>query len=119
MPSLSTLVGYRLVAAMPRGAGRLASPSLPGASAALAAAALARHAPARVALAVTPGPADHERVYADLCALGRDSGVTPETFPPATADDTDSVGTRARVISSLAARAAYVGDLRRSRGLGR
>ncbi len=112
MPSLSTLFGDRLVAAMPRGAGRLASPSLPGASAALAAAALARHAPARVALAVTPGPADHERVYADLCALGRDSGVTPETFPPATADDTDSVGTRARVISSLAARAACGESLR-------
>jgi len=106
VPSLSTLFGGRLVAALPRGAGRLASPSLPGASAALAVAALARHAPARVALAVVPGPADHERVYADLCALGRDSGVTPESFPPTTADDTESTGIRARVITTLAARAA-------------
>jgi len=112
MPSLSTLFGDRLIAVMPREGGRLASPTLPGASAALAAAALARHAPARIALAVTPGPADHERVYADLCALGRDSGVTPETFPPAAADDAESTGTRARVIAALAARAARALPLR-------
>ena len=103
MPSLSTLFGDRLTAVMPRGAGRLASPDLPGVGAALAAAALARRAPSRVALAVTPGPADHERVYADLCALGRDSGVTPETFPPAAANDAESTGVRARVIAALAA----------------
>ena len=44
----------------------MAAPALPGVSAALAAAALARHAPSRLALAVTPGPADLERVYTML-----------------------------------------------------
>ena len=91
------------MAVLPRGANRLAAPSLPGVSAALTAAALAHAAPARVALAVTPGPADHARIYADLCALGHDSGVTPESFPTAVEDDVESIGTRARVITMLAA----------------
>jgi len=101
--AISTLFSERLMAVLPRGANRLAAPSLPGVSAALTAAALAHAAPARVALAVTPGPADHARIYADLCALGRDSGVTPESFPTAVEDDVESIGTRARVITMLAA----------------
>jgi transcription-repair coupling factor (superfamily II helicase) len=99
--SLSQLFGEFLMAALPRKAERLAAPVLPGASAALAAAALARASPAHLALAVAPGPADLERVYGDLCALGRDSGVTPELFPPGAADDPETAGTRLRVIRFL------------------
>ena len=101
MSSLSHLFGEHLTAALPRTATRLAAPALPGASAALAVAALARTSPARLALAVTPGPADLERVYGDLCALGRESGATPETFPPCAPDDTDAAGARLRVVRLL------------------
>ncbi len=87
--------------ALPRKAARLASPALPGAGAALTAAALAHKAPARLALAITAGPADLERVYGDLCALGRDSGVEPALFPQQMEEDTETAGTRLRVIRSL------------------
>jgi transcription-repair coupling factor (superfamily II helicase) len=88
-------------AALPRKAARLAAPALPGASAALAAATLSRLSSARLALAVTPGPAELERVYGDLCALGRDSGVTLELFPPGVVNDPETAGTRLRVIRAL------------------
>ena len=101
MSSLSQLFADLLTQALPGKATRLASPALPGAAAALAAAALARHAPARLALAVTPGPADLERVYGDLCALGRDSGVTPMLFPQQMEEDTETAGVRLRVMRTL------------------
>jgi len=99
--SLSQLFADLLTRALPRKAARLAAPALPGAGAALAAAALARLAPSRLALAVTAGPADLERVYGDLCALGRDSGVTPALFPQQMGEDTETAGTRLRVIRML------------------
>ena len=99
--SLSQLFADLLTRALPRKATRLAAPALPGASAALAAAALARHAPARLALAVVTGPAELERVYGDLCALGRDSGVTPVSFPQQMEEDPETAGTRLRVIRML------------------
>ncbi|MDR2848933.1 MAG: hypothetical protein LBW77_00060, partial [Verrucomicrobiota bacterium] len=105
MPSLPNLFDALLEGALPREAGRLAAPALPGASAALTAAALARRSPARLALAVTPGPAELERVYGDLCALGRDSGVTPGLFPPAAGGDPETAGVRLRVIRDLRLRA--------------
>ena len=80
---------------------RLAAPVLPGAAAALTAAALAHKAPARFVLAVTSGPAELERVYGDLCALGRDSGVTPALFPQQMEEDTETAGTRLRIIKML------------------
>ena len=101
MSSLSQLFADLLTQTLPGKAPRLASPALPGAAAALTAAALARQAPARLALAVTPGPADLERVYGDLCALGRDSGVTPMLFPQQMEEDTETAGVRLRVIRSL------------------
>lgn len=101
MISLSQLFGERLAQALPRGAARLAAPALPGASAALTAAALARRAPQRLALAVTAGPADLERVYGDLCALGRDSGVTPAFFPQQMDEDAEAAGARLRVVRML------------------
>lgn len=101
MFSLSQLFGGLLTQALPLGAARLAAPVLPGASAALAAAALARHAPERLTLAVTAGPADLERVYGDLCALGRDSGVTPAFFPQQMDEDAEAAGARLRVIRML------------------
>ena len=113
--TLPQMFGELLSQALPRKAARLAAPALPGASAALAAAALARRAPGRLALAVTPGPAELERVYGDLCALGRESGVTPALFPQQMEDDPETAGTRLRVIRMLrpdeaeaAARAATV-----------
>ncbi len=101
MSSLSQLFADLLTPALPHGATRLAAPAFPGASAALAAATLAQKAPARLALAVTAGPADLERVYGDLCALGRDSGVEPALFPQQLGDDTETAGTRLRVLRQL------------------
>ena len=101
MSSLSQLFTDLLTHALPGKAPRLAAPALPGAGAALTAAALAHQAPARLALAVTPGPADLERVYGDLCALGRDSGVIPLLFPQQMEEDAETAGVRLRVIRSL------------------
>lgn len=81
-------------------------PTLPGAAGALAAAALGRCAPARFALAVTPGPADLERVYGDLCALGRESGVIPALYPQQMEDDLETAGARLRMIRLLRQRPA-------------
>ncbi len=101
MLSLTHCFSERLVAALPAGAARAASPALPGAAAALAAAALARQAPGRLALAVVPGVADQERVYGDLCALGRESGVRPVLFPHALADDAEAAGARLGAVRLL------------------
>jgi len=99
--TLPQLFGDLLVRALPRQAARLAAPALPGAGAALTAAALARRAPARFSLAITPGPAALERVYGDLCALGRDSGVIPSLFPQQQDGDSETAGTRLRVVRTL------------------
>lgn len=101
MSSLSQLFADLLSAVLPRQTPCLAAPTLPGAGAALTAAALARCAPARLVLAVTPGPAELERVYGDLCALGRESGVTPFLFPQQMEEDTETAGQRLRVIRML------------------
>ena len=101
MSSLSQLFADLLTPVLPRRAERLAAPALPGAGAALTAAALARQAPARLTLAVAPGPADLERVYGDLCALGRDSGVLPALFPQIMEDDAETAGTRLRAVRML------------------
>ncbi|MDD4016439.1 MAG: transcription-repair coupling factor [Kiritimatiellae bacterium] len=101
MSSLSQLFAGLLTPLLPSQATRLAAPALPGVGVALTAAALSRQAPARLALAVTPGPADLERVYGDLCSLGRDSGVTPARFPQQMEEDPESAGTRLRVIRML------------------
>ncbi len=104
MSSLSQLFIDLLTPALRVKAARLAAPALPGAAAALTAAALAHRSPARFVLAVTPGPADLERVYGDLCALGRDSGVEPALFPQQMEDDAEAAGTRLRVVRTLSAR---------------
>jgi len=101
VPSLSQLFTDLLTPALHVQAARLAAPALPGAAAALTAAALAHKAPARLALAVVPGPADLERVYGDLCAFGRDSGVTPALFPQLMEEDPEIAGSRLRVIRQL------------------
>ncbi len=106
MSSLSQLFTNLLTPTLPVRAARLAAPALPGAAAALTAAALAHKAPARFALTVTPGPAELERVYGDLCALGRDSGVDPALFPPQMEEDAETAGTRLGVIRRLRQRAA-------------
>ena len=99
--SLTSLFSSLFKTALPRHAARLATPSLPGASAALTSVALAKHAPARVALVITPGAAALERVYADLCALGRDSGVTPLSFPLQSEADVEATGLRLQVLRAL------------------
>ncbi len=99
--SLSQLFSDLLTPALPHRVKRLAAPALPGAAAALTAAALARRAPARLALAVTAGPAELERVYGDLCALGRESGVTPALYPQQLEVDAETAGTRLGVIRML------------------
>ncbi len=101
MSSLSQLFTGLVTPALPRGATRLASSALPGASAALISATLAHKATARLTLAVTSGPAELERVYGDLCALGRDSGVEPALFPQQMEEDAETAGTRLRVIRQL------------------
>jgi len=99
--SLSQRFTALLTPALPDKAMCLAAPALPGAAAALTAAALAHKAPARFALAVTAGPAELERVYGDLCALGRDSGVMPALFPQQMEEDKETAGTRLRIIKML------------------
>jgi len=42
-----------------------------------------------------------ERVYADLCALGRDSGITPLSFPLQSEADTEATGLRLNVLRAL------------------
>ena len=86
---------------LPKGATRLAAPTLPGVSAALTAITLTQHAPAHTTLVVTPGPADLDRVYGDLCALGRDSTITAYAFPQESSEDIEVAGARLNVIRLL------------------
>lgn len=99
--SLTTLFSSLFKTALPRHAARLAAPSLPGASAALTAVALAQRAPGHLALVVTAGATALERVYADLCALGRESGVTPFPFPFQNDADPEAAGLRLKVLRAL------------------
>ena len=101
MRSLSQIFSGLLKRAWPTGVDRLALPALPGAAAALTAADLARRSPARFAIVVSPGQADLDRVFGDLCAFGRDSGVTPAFFPIQAEADTETAGIRMQVISML------------------
>ncbi len=110
MQSLSQIFSGLLKRGWPPVAARLSVPSLPGAAAALTAANLARRSPARFALAVTSGQTDLDRVYGDICALGRDSGVTPSFFPLQTEADTETAGIRMRVIRMLDTNAAGTSD---------
>jgi len=101
--SLPALFERAFVAAWPK-AGRvrrLAAPSLPGAAAALAAAALAKRAPSRLAVVVTPNLPEMERVHGDLCALGREGGTMPFVFPPQSGTDPEAAGLRLRVVDAL------------------
>ena len=82
---------------------RLAAPTVPGASAALLAATLAHHVRAGVALVVTPSVTAQERIYGDLCSLGRESGLTPLLFPVHAETDTEAIGLRLTVLRSLRA----------------
>jgi transcription-repair coupling factor (superfamily II helicase) len=99
--SLTSLFSNLFKTALPRQATRLATPSLPGASAALTAVALAQRSPARIALVVTPGATALERVYADLCAFGRDSGVSPMSFPLQSEADVEATGLRLQVLRAV------------------
>jgi transcription-repair coupling factor (superfamily II helicase) len=99
--SLTSLFSVLFKTALPRHAARLATPSLPGASAALTAVALAQRSPIHLALVITPGATALERVYADLCALGRDSGITPLSFPLQSEADTEATGLRLNVLRAL------------------
>ncbi|MEI6646024.1 MAG: transcription-repair coupling factor [bacterium] len=99
--SLTSLFSSLFKTALPRHAARLATPSLPGASAALTSVALAQRSPVRIALAITPGATALERVYADLCALGRDSGITPLSFPLQSEADTEAIGLRLHVLRAM------------------
>ncbi|MDX9867864.1 MAG: transcription-repair coupling factor [Kiritimatiellia bacterium] len=101
MVSLSHRFAELLAPRLPEQPACAAVPALPGASAALTAALLARAAPARLTLAVTPGPAELDRVYGDLCALGRDSGTAPLLFPSLQEDDPEAAGSRMRVVRAL------------------
>ena len=98
---LPTIFERVFFAALPRGAKRLAAPSLPGAAAAFAAAALAKRASGRFAFVVTPSLPEMERVHGDLCALGREGGVTPMVFPQQTDPDPEAAGLRLRVLYAL------------------
>ncbi|MCL2104113.1 MAG: hypothetical protein FWH21_03530, partial [Kiritimatiellaeota bacterium] len=88
-------------AALPQGGGRFAAPTLPGGAAALAAVALAKRAPPGLALVITPNGPEMERVHGDLCALERESGVTPLLFPQQTDTDPEGGGLRMRVMNVL------------------
>ena len=99
--SLTSLFSSLFKTALPRHATRLATPSLPGASAALTAVALAQRSPAHIALVVTPGATALERVYADLCAFGRDSGVSPMSFPLQSEADVEATGLRLNVLRAV------------------
>ena len=87
--------------ALPRNAARLAAPSLPGAAAAFAAAALAKRAPGRTAFVITSSLSKMAHVYGDLYALGRESGVTPRMFPQQTNGDPEAAGLRLRMLDVL------------------
>ena len=89
----------------------MATPLLPGAGVALAAAALAKRAPSGVVFVVTPSLPEMERVHSDLCALGRESGVTPLIFPQQVETDPEAAGLRLRVVHLLRGGASRLATL--------
>ena len=99
--SLPVLFDRVFLAALPRDVEELAAPSLPGGAAALTASVLAKRTPSRIVFVVTPSMPEMERVHGDLCALGRESGVTPLSFPQQTGPDPEAAGLRLRVLHAL------------------
>ena len=99
--ALAQLFSKHLLRVLPAQASQLASPSLPGAAAGLTAATLAHDAPRRLALVVTSSAIELERVYGDLCALGKESGVIPYAYPQQLESDAEVSGLRLRVIHLL------------------
>ncbi|MBQ7191237.1 MAG: transcription-repair coupling factor [Kiritimatiellae bacterium] len=79
----------------------LALPALPGVSAALVAAYCAQKSPSAFCLVVTDRSTELDRVYSDLCALGRSTGVEAAPFPQPFDDDPDAEGARMRVIRTM------------------
>lgn len=82
-------------------ANALSVSSLPGSSAAFFAAAMQRNSPGSTLLIVTPGVIEAERVYADLCALGRSVNATPILFPHYVEGDREASGDRLQVLRAL------------------
>jgi transcription-repair coupling factor (superfamily II helicase) len=106
--SLTSLFSERFHSELPRHVAsgtRLATPTLPGASAALASVALSQLAPSGLTLIITPSATAQERIYGDLCSLGRESGLTPLLFPFHAETDTEAMGLRLNVLRSVRARA--------------
>ncbi|MBP5322046.1 MAG: hypothetical protein J6334_13800, partial [Kiritimatiellae bacterium] len=87
-----------LEGAVPKGTDRGALPALPGVAAALTGLTLAKRSPARCAWIIVEGKSALERVYADLCAVGKSGGILPAAFPQAVEEDPDTAGARAQVI---------------------
>ncbi len=81
----------------------LAVPSLPGAGAAFFGAAMVKNLPCDVLLIVIPGVMETERIYADLCALGRSIDATPYLFSEHVEGDPEAVGDRLQVLRALQA----------------
>ncbi|MFO7936833.1 MAG: transcription-repair coupling factor [Kiritimatiellia bacterium] len=79
-------------------------PSIPGAGAAFFAAAMLKNSPGNVLLVVTPGVVEAERIYADLCALGRSVSAMPCFFSQYEEGDRESAGDRLQVLRALGAR---------------
>ncbi len=86
---------------MIRGADTLAVPSLPGAGAAFFGAAMLKNSSGNALLVVTPGVIEAERIYADLCSLGRSVSATPYLFPQHAKDDREAAGDRLQVLRAL------------------
>jgi len=75
--------------------------SLPGAAAAFFGAAMVKNAPSKCLLVVTTGLVEAERIYSDLCSLGRSIGATPFLFPQFVASDLEVAGERLQVLRAL------------------
>jgi transcription-repair coupling factor (superfamily II helicase) len=71
----------------------------------LASVALSQLAPSGLTLIITPSATAQERIYGDLCSLGRESGLTPLLFPFHAETDTEAMGLRLNVLRSVRARA--------------
>ena len=84
-----------------QGARDLSVPSLPGSGAAFFAAAMSGNSPGDVLLVVTPGVIDAERIYSDLCELGRSIEAVPLLLPLSVEGDCESAGDRLQVLRSL------------------
>ncbi len=87
--------------ALIRGVDKLAVSSLPGAGGALFGAAMVKNAPGNCLLIVTPGVMEAERIYSDLCSLGRSVGATPVIFPQYVDGDREVAGDRLQVLRAL------------------